>query len=149
MNQHDTKRWQEWAEKTAAAMSRCAASRGRRGNTVTVCQVGPEDQPLRCPACGGSDVQVAAILFTLPEGRLAYADGDGLHVFQAVPVDSFPNGLTLIFRCEDGHMFFYHWQQDGMGTRVTGLAVNVSQEALADERPLWWTPPAQAKGDRQ
>jgi hypothetical protein len=141
MNKQNMQAWKDWAETTVAAMSRSCESRGRGRDAVELCQIGPVDQSLRCTVCGREDVLVAALLFTMPDDRLAYADGDGLQVFQTLPVTAFQNGVTMVFRCARGHLFFHHFRREGTGTRATSMAVSVSNEAMNDERPLW-SPPA-------
>jgi len=142
MNRQDRQAWQGWAEKTVAAMAGCCAAEGIGTSVVGLGRLDPVDQPLGCPLCAQEGVQVAALVFTLRDDRLAYVDATGLHLFQTGPRSPFQNGATMVFLCGDGHLFYRHYRQAGPGTRVTGLAVTVTGPVADQTRPLWPPSPA-------
>jgi len=139
MNEQDKQSWQDWAEKAVAAMAaQCDAG---RKSTVGLGRLDPADQPLACPVCDHTDVQLAALLFTLSDGRLVYVDVTGLHVFENGRGVPFQHALTVTYRCDEGHIFYHHYRPVDRGTRVTGLAVTIKGPLAEEARPLWQPSP--------
>ena len=147
MRTQNMQAWQDWAETTVASIAR-SCTNGKEPGAVTLHELSPVEQPLCCPVCNGKKVQVTAMLFTMPDGRVAYLDTDGLRLFHAISPVPFQNGATMVFRCEHSHVFFNHYRQSGMGTRVTGLAVSGDSRIMDDVLPLWSPPatPSQKEG---
>ena len=136
MNTQNMQAWQDWAETAVAAIAR-SCTNGKDPGAVTLHELDPVEQPLGCPVCHGQKVQVAAMMFTMPDGRVAYVDTDGLRLFHALSSVPLQNGATMVFRCDGGHVFFRHFRQEGSGTRVTGLAVSADGRVMDEVRPLW------------
>jgi len=142
MNPQDRQAWHDWAEKTVAAMAGSCAAEGGGMSVVGLGRLDPVDQPLGCPLCAQEGVQVAALMFTLRDDRLAYVDATGLHLFDTGPSSPFQDGATMVFHCANGHLFYRHYRQASPGTRVTGLAVTVTGPVADQTRPLWPLSPA-------
>ena len=84
------------------------------------------------------------MMFTMPDGRVAYVDTDGLRLFHTLSSVPLQDGATMVFRCAGGHVFFRHFRQEGTGTRVTGLAVSADSRVMDEVRPLWSPPTCQS-----
>lgn len=141
-------RWRDWAEAATAQAAGPPAAYPAGHRTLDFRRLDPMEQPVRCPICRGQEVQFASLMCVMPNRQIMYLDHLGPQFYGSNMPGGFMPGATLVFRCDENHVFFRHFRAQGRCMDETGLAAYAGPGVLDELAPIWGTA-SQAEGNPQ